>query len=246
MKRWNSKRLAFTLIATVAFWPSGAFGMVIVFDLTNLVQLVQQAAQQVQLVEQSRQQIQNQLAMLRSWDYSQLDGILRSMEVWQEIFDRAGTIYSSADPGTALGERYPLDPGDYAGISDKAVRAMRDRWDQEQRSVLIENRTVQNNVYLDLAPTARRIGQYVERSNAAPGATAAVQAGNEELATLVAQLQTLQSQEITDARGEVERNAQEQAEQAYAEQQRQAVRGDWNTPQPPSTSLVNAFPAANQ
>ena len=73
-----------------------------------------------------------------------------------------------------------------------------------------------------------------------------MQAGNEEVATLVAQLQSLQAQEITDARAEVERDAQEQAEQAYAEQQRQAVRGDWANPQQPSTSLVNVFPLANQ
>jgi conjugal transfer/entry exclusion protein len=73
-----------------------------------------------------------------------------------------------------------------------------------------------------------------------------MQAGNEEVATLVAQLQALQAQEITDGRAEVERDAQDQAEQAYAEQQRQAVRGDWTNPQQPSTSLVNAFPSADQ
>jgi conjugal transfer/entry exclusion protein len=73
-----------------------------------------------------------------------------------------------------------------------------------------------------------------------------MQAGNEEVATLVAQLQTLQAQEITDARAEVERVARDQAEQAYAEQQRQAVRGDWNNPQQPASSMANAFPMAGQ
>jgi hypothetical protein len=73
-----------------------------------------------------------------------------------------------------------------------------------------------------------------------------MQAGNEEVATLVAQLQALQAQEITDARAEVERNAQDQAEQAYALQQQQAVRGDWANPQQPTSSMSNAFPLAGQ
>ena len=73
-----------------------------------------------------------------------------------------------------------------------------------------------------------------------------MQAGNEEVASLVAQLQSLQAQEITDARAEVERKAQEQAEEAYGDQQCQAVRAGWDNPQQPTTSLVDAFPAANQ
>jgi conjugal transfer/entry exclusion protein len=99
---------------------------------------------------------------------------------------------------------------------------------------------------LNLQPTAQRIQSYVEHSNSASGATSAMQAGNEEVATLVAQLQALQAQEITDARGDVERDAKDQAEQAYAEQQRHAVRGDWTNPQQPSTTLANAFPTADQ
>ncbi len=173
-------------------------------------------------------------------------GILQSMNVWQQVFGQAGTTYSSTDPGRTLNRQYPSDPGSYASMTDASYPAMRSGWDQEERQVLIENRTVQNQTYLDLQPTAQRIQAYVEKSNSASGATAAMQAGNEEVATLVAQLQALQAQEISDARGDVERDAQEQAEQAYAEQQRQAVRGDWSNPQPPSTSMANAFPTANQ
>jgi hypothetical protein len=44
----------------------------------------------------------------------------------------------------------------------------------------------------------------------------------------------------------VERDAQAQAEQAYALQQQQAVRGNWANPAQPTSSVVDAFPAANQ
>ena len=241
----SKKRLLVAAAMAALFVPAAAFADV-VFDPTNFMEAVEQVAQEVQLVEQFRQQIQNQLAMLQNWRFTQLPGILQSMNVWQQVFGQSGTTYSSTDPGTTLNSQYPADPGSYANTSDAALATMRTRWDQEQRNVLIENRTVQNDTYLDLQPTAQRIQAYVEKSNSAPGPTAATQAGNEELATLVAQLQSLQAQEISDARGDVERDAQDQAEQAYAEQQRQAVRGDWNNPQQPSTSLVDAFPTANE
>jgi hypothetical protein len=62
----------------------------------------------------------------------------------------------------------------------------------------------------------------------------------------VAQVQAMQAQEITDARGEVERDAQEQADEAYGDQQRQAVTADSENPQAPTASLVDAFSSANQ
>jgi P-type conjugative transfer protein TrbJ len=241
----SRKHLVFAAVAALLLVPAGIATADIVFDPTNFVETVEQVVQDVQMVEQLSQQIQNQLAMLKSWGYSQLSGILQSMDVWQQVFGQAGNTYSSTDPGNALGSQYPFDPSSYAGVSDAGIQSMRSGWDQEERNVLIENRTVQNEAYLSLEPTAQRIGQYVDRSNGASGATSATQAGNEELASLVAQLQTLQAQEITDARGEVERDAQQQAEEAYGDQQRQAVRTGWESPQPPSSSLVNAFPLAN-
>lgn len=241
----SKKRLVVIAASAGLLIPAAAFAD-IVFDPTNFAQAVLQVEQEVQLVDQFKQQIQNELSMLQNWNYSQLGGILQSMNVWQQVFGQAGTTYSTSDPSGALNEQYPYNPGDYATTSDADIAGMRGGWDQQERQVLIENRTVQNDTYLSLEPTAQRIGQYVEKSNSAPGATAAVQAGNEEVATLVAQLQAMQAQEISDARGDVQRDAQEQSEDAYGEQQRQAVRGNWDNPQPPSTSLVDAFTMANQ
>ena len=237
--------VAVATIAAALVVPSMSRGD-IVFDPANFIEAVSQVADDVQLVEQFQQEIHNQLAMLQNWGYSQLSGIIQSMDVWQQVFGQAGATYSSTDPGQTLDSEYPSEPASYANTSDAAMASTRDGWNQEQRSVLIENRTVQDQTYLNLQPTADRIQDYVEHSNSAPGATAALQAGNEELATLVAQLQGLQAQEITSARGDVEQMAQDQADQAYAEQQRQAVRADWSDPVQPSSSLLNAFPGADQ
>ena len=244
MKR-SRKQLVIVAAAAALVLPTAALAE-IVFDPTNFAEAVDAVEQDAQLVTQFQQQIQNQLAMLQSWGYSQLTGVLQEMSVWQQVFGQAGTPYASSDPGIALNQTYPDDPADYATTTDAGIAAMRAGWDQEDRSVLVENRTVQDDAYQSLATTAQIIGNDLQQSNAAPGQTAAVQAGNEELATVVTQLQTMEAQEISEARGEAERDAQDQAEAAYAQEQKQLVRGDWDNPQPPSETLVSAFPLAAQ
>jgi len=212
----SKKRLLVVAATASLVVPATAFAD-IVFDPTNFAEAVIQVADDIRLVEQFKQEVQNDLAMLKSWNFTQLPGILQSMNVWQQVFGQAGTTYSSTDPSSMLNSQYPADPSHYANMTDANYQSMQSGWDQEQRNVLIENRTVQNETYLNLQPTAQRIQAYVDHSNSAFGATSAPQAGNEEVATLVAQLQALQAQEITDARGDVERSAQEQAEQAYVD-----------------------------
>jgi P-type conjugative transfer protein TrbJ len=241
----SKKRILIVAATTLLFLPVAARAD-IVFDPTNFVEAVLEVADDVEMVDQLYQEVTNGVAMVKSWNFTQLPGLLQNMNVWQQVFGQAGTTYSSTDPGSTLNSQYPSNPTSYASMTDASYQSMQSGWDQNARNVLIENRTVQNQTYLNLKPTAERIQSYVEHSNSASGATAAMQAGNEEVATLVAQIQTLQAQEITDARAEVERNARDQAEQAYADQQRQAVRGDWSNPQQPTGSMVHAFPMANQ
>ena len=241
----SKKRILIVAATTLIFLPVAARAD-IVFDPTNFVEAVLEVADDVEMVDQLYQEVTNGVAMVKSWNFTQLPGLLQNMNVWQQVFGQAGSTYSSTDPGSTLNSQYPSAPSTYASMTDASYQSMQSGWDQDTRNVLIENRTVQNQTYLNLQPTAQRIQSYVEHSNSASGATAAMQAGNEEVATLVAQIQTLQAQEITDARAEVERNARDQAHQAYADQQRQAVRGDWSNPQQPTGSMVNAFPLANQ
>jgi P-type conjugative transfer protein TrbJ len=241
----SKKRILIVAVASLMLLPAAAHAD-IVFDPTNFVEAVLQVESDIQMVDNLYQEVTNDVAMVKGWNFTQLPGLLQNMNVWQQVFGQAGTTYSSADPASALSTMFPSDLTSFVNTTDTQIASMRSGWDQEARSVLVENRTVQNQTYLNLQPTAQRIQQYVEHSNSASGATSAMQAGNEETATLIAQLQTLQSQEITDGRAEVEKAAQAQAEQAYAQAQQQAVRGNWSSPQQPSTSLVDAFPLANQ
>ena len=240
----RAKAVLTVAAASVALAPVAALADVVV-DPANLAQAVLQVAQDVQLVDQFRQQLQDQQSMLKGWGYTRLPDLLKDMGVWQQVFAAAGQTYAAADPGPSLDQQYPTSPGTYAGDSDVAMAARRAAWDAEDRSVLVENRTVQDDAVAALRPTAERVGDYVSKANGAPGTTAVLQADNESVATLVGQLQAMQAQEVTDGRREVERRARDQAEAAYADQQRQAVRAGWDGPRAPSTPLVDAFPSSD-
>ena len=50
-----------------------------------------QVADDVQMVDQLYQEVTNEVAMVKSWNFTQLPGILQSMNVWQQVFGQAGT-----------------------------------------------------------------------------------------------------------------------------------------------------------
>lgn len=189
-----------------------------VFDIANFAEAAKQVANQVETIGKLTEQIENQKQMLEGWGYTQVDDLRRRMEAVRGELRRAGTIYTSNNPGTRLDQQFPtiFDTGDLAA---NRVESLRDQWLASQRTVLVENRRVQNAVYGDLAATQTRVTGYVQRSNAAPGMTAAVQANNELTATLIGQVQALQTLEITRARAEVEADARRQSEEEFARQQ---------------------------
>jgi len=210
--------------------PNTVRATVVVIDPTNLASNLQQVAQDVQLLAQMEQQVQNQLRMLERWNFTHLDQILAEMTRLDGIFEDAGSIYEDRDAEGALERQYPTSYGDDARQQHEALEP---QWEQRHRDVLVENRRMQNEIAQNVESVRERVAEYVEHSNAAPGVTAAMQAGNEVAATLTAQLQALQALEVTEARAESEQYAREQSEDAYAAQRRAWVMRDWQAPADP-------------
>jgi P-type conjugative transfer protein TrbJ len=244
----NAKRLRPLVVAAVlAAVPLTAMGTTIVFDPTNYAKAVEQLRQDVQMVTELRTQIQNQLQMIQNWGFSQLTSILQSMDGLRSVFDDARDVYASvSSPVEQLKTLFPESPATFATMAESQVADLRQQWQERGRAALVENRNVQNQVQQDLAPTADRIQQYVEKSNAAPGVTAAVQAGNEELATVVAQVQALQALEITDGRTDAELQAQLQAEDAYGIAEGQKVLQGMGNHSKSTNRVQNPFALANE
>ena len=117
----RSKKRFLIVAATAALLvPTAAFAD-IVFDPTNFAEAVIQVADDVQMVDQLYQEVTNEVAMLKSWNFTQLPGILQSMNIWQQVFGQAGTTYSSTDPGSTLNSQYPSDPSNYANMTDASL-----------------------------------------------------------------------------------------------------------------------------
>jgi type IV secretion system protein TrbJ len=202
-----------------------------VFDASNVAQAIKQVQNGLQQIEQLKAQVVNQQKMLEGWAFTRIDDTLRRFDAVRGELDRAGQIYRQLDPRRALDQQFPTT-FDSRVFTTVGTDSLRDQWVARQRATLEENRRVQNAVYADLTPTRQRVSQYIARSNSAPGMTAAVQANNELTATLIQQLQALQTLEITRARADVEAEARQQSEEEYARQLRDWLNRDGTTTAP--------------
>ena len=204
----------------------------IVFDPQGWAQAVEQVANQIETINRIQLQLEAQLRALESWEFTRIDDIRRAMYSAQNILRTANDAYEWLDAGPRLDDIFPTTPDRWEGITQDDFRGMRQDWVDAQRESVTGGWTLQNTVLDEMESTGDRVGQYIGKSNAAPGPTAAVQASNELLATVTGQLQQLQSLQISHQRLTLEEVAQEQAEDAFAEQRREAVMSDWAAPPP--------------
>ena len=137
------------------------------------------------------------------------------------------TAYLAANVQAVISTDYPLN---FTNVSNTQMLALQQQWQQNQRSALVENRQIQNQIVAQMPATSSQVGQLVAVSNSAPGATSALQAGNQIVATLAGQLQELEALEASNQRTSAQKQAIYQSQRAYADQQRAAVMSDWNTP----------------
>jgi len=192
----------------------------IVFDPTNFGANVDQVLHTLEIISRLDQQIRNQRRMLENWRFTRLEELLASMNVIRQTIDAADAL--------DLSGRYPIDATAYAGLDAEAVQALRRQWLESQRAEVLHGQNTQNRTVTEMPGTQTRVGEYVRRSNAAPGQTAVLQASNETLATLTAQLQNLQALEIAQSRNELEEDAHRQAQAAFHRQRRDALMRDWS------------------
>lgn len=207
----------------------------IVFDPTNFGANVEQVLQHLEIITRLDRQIRNQYLMLENWRFTLLHELLTSMQSIREAIEGAGVL--------DLANRYSILPQDYARLDSESMQLIREQWLESQRQALIHSQTLQNRVVTEIPGTQHRVEEYVARSNSARGQTAVLQASNETLATLTAQLQNLQALDIAQTRIELEEDAHRQAQAAFYRQRRENMMKDWPatedsaTPQPLVRSL---------
>ena len=207
--------------------PQRSWGFGIVFDPAIYAKNIQQVAEAYQQITLLQQQLQQEQLMLESLSYSILPQLTAFENQLAAIADQA--IYQQQNIQADMTAAYPLN---FANLSGSQVLALQQQWQVKQRNTLIENRRIQDQVVQQLPATTSQVGQLVAVSNSAPGATAALQAGNQMVATLAGQMQELEVLEAGNQRTLVQKLAIRQSQSAYADQQGQAVMSDWNRPVP--------------
>ncbi|MGD8450910.1 MAG: hypothetical protein PVJ57_03750 [Phycisphaerae bacterium] len=217
-----NRTLRTTVIATMTLLllTPPLLAAVIVFDPTNFGVNLEQVAHHLEVISRLDRQIRNQARMLENWQFTHLGQLLASMERIR------GTVEGVA--AVDLLGLYPIDSGAYADRDANAMQELRRQRLESHRAAVLQARTAQNQVVGEMPGAQSRVRDYLEHSRVAPGQTAVLQASNETIATLAAQLQDLQALELAEARVELETEAQHQAEAAFHRQRCAWLMRDWS------------------
>ena len=187
----------------------------IVFDPGNFAQhllILEQHAEQLVRLQQQAQLMEQ---MLADWDFSKIDETLGRMRQVHVTLDKI------ADSLGDLGTRFP-DEWDDRDPATSITPAQR-QWRLDRRTRNEQVVQLHQQVAEAMALTQDRVGEYVAKSNVAPGQLAAQQATNELLAVQVQQFQELQALKVAALRQEMELLAEETSEAEWSAKLREEM-----------------------
>ncbi len=221
--------LAAPLVLTQVAAPAAAWR--IVYDPTNYAQNVLQAARALQQVNQQVTQLQNEAQMLvnqarnlTSLPYSAMQQLQQSVQRTQDLLGEAQNIAFNVEE---IDRAFETTYGKVtlSATDRQLVDGARERWSNTV-GALQDAMRVQASVTGNIETTRSQMQTLVEASQAAPGALAAIQAGN--------QLVALQAQQLADMTALLAANGRAEAlraaEQATAVEQGREQRRRFLTP----------------
>ena len=216
-------------LAVTATAPQPAHAQMTVIDPSAIAQSVRQVSQQLQQIQQLQAQLTNQAAMLQKLG-TNVTGPLQTItsQATQLLQQAQGIGYNSQN----LSQQYQqLYPANMQGMSFAQITQALANWQTNSRQTLQQAMATQNQIVQAQPATANAVNGAVAASQGAAGQTAAIQATNQLLAALSAQLTQLQNILITQSRAEQTAAAQAQAAQAAGAAESQRY---WNVKQPAS------------
>jgi conjugal transfer/entry exclusion protein len=239
--------LAVLAAAVVPLWvTSRAHAQLVVADPGNAVLLIQQLLRDAEQVQNQITEIQNQVKSLENeanglkhLDVSNFAQAIAAMQQVQvTLLRRCAELDAEGSPdpirfdtgldcGTLIARFravYPA-PADWPAQTDDQLQHLPDQCAEQQRGAAAQAMTVQNASVAAMDGTQQRMDQLATASRTAAGQTAAVQATNEMLVTLSAQLRDQQAATLALERSLALRQARDAADdQRAAEVARRADR----------------------
>jgi P-type conjugative transfer protein TrbJ len=226
-----SAALAASLL--LAAQPPVAQAQVAVIDLKAILQAEQQVSQGLTQIQRLESQLSNQAAMLQHLQTDITGPIAQITGQATAILQQAQGIGYNAQ---SVAQQYAsLYPTTMPGASLASTQASLATWRQNNALALQDALRMQNQIAQGQPTTSAQVASAVSASQGAAGQTAAIQASNQLLATVSAQLTQLQNLLITQARAEQTLAAQAAASQAAGAADSQRF---WATT-PPASRVQN-------
>jgi P-type conjugative transfer protein TrbJ len=213
---FNGAALALSLAAAGS--PPAAQAQMAVIDLKAIGQAEQQVSNQLSAINNQLTQIQrlesqlsNQALMLQKVETDVTGPILQIENQATQILQNAqGIGYGAQNVAQSYANLYPST---MPGASLATTQASLATWRANNAQAIQTALQLQNQISQTQPTTTTQVQAAVAASQAAKGQTGAIQAGNQLLATVTAQLTQLQTLLITQARAEQTLAAQAQASQ---------------------------------
>ena len=200
--------LALTLAAT----PPPAQAQMAVVDVKAILQAEQQVSNELTQIQRLESQLTNQAAMLQKLQTDVTGPITQIASQATGILQQAQGIGYGAQ--NIAGQYANLYPQTMPGASLATTQASLASWRNNNAQAIQQALAMQNLIAQGQPTTTSQVQSAVSASQGAAGQTSAIQATNQLLATVTAQLTQLQNLLITQARAEQVLAAQAQASQA--------------------------------
>ena len=228
-RRFLMSSVAFATALVLAAPPPAAHAQMAVVDLKAILQAEQQVSQGLTQIQRLESQLTNQAAMLQHLETDITGPIAQITGQATAILQQAqGIGYNAQNVAQQYASLYPTT---MPGATLASTQASLATWRQNNALALQDAMQMQNRIAQGQPTTSAQVASAVTASQGAAGQTAAIQASNQLLATVSAQLTQLQNLLITQARAEQTLAAQAQASQATGAADSQRF---WTTTTPAS------------
>lgn len=179
--------IAAAAITGASIAPAPAWA-VFATEATQLIVL----AKEIEVVTNTVRQLEYSARMLSGLSMNSATDVIRGM---QQVRSILGTINPAIESITASDELFRrCFPEEYAqGISQRELAGKIQDWRRLSEGTMQESWRVEAAAVAEMQATAQRVGDLVAASQAAPGQTSAIQAGNQLLASLSGQIANMQS-----------------------------------------------------
>jgi type IV secretion system protein TrbJ len=200
--------LAFGLAgAVIGMHP--AAGSMIVYDPNNYSQNLLQAIRALDQLRTMTRQLETELRMIQTLGTTKRDDIQSVMRKMESLLYQTDGLGFDLE---RIGDDFEvLYPEEYNSEDYRRIAAQAERWTAQNRAAVRESMSTTSLAAENLARHDQRLQELLAASDSAVGTTAAIQAGNQILASLGAQIADMSALIIAQNRAVDSKAAEEEA-----------------------------------